>query len=431
MIIRYKAFILPHLGDPYRLCADRFSISEKEKAFAISDGVGNSLFPEAWAKSLCDDYVQTPGDFICGDCLCREKELIDGWEKIRDKRVASFTPNELFIYNVGLDKANFAAATFVGLSLSVDKWFCWALGDSYLGILDQDYNIVKKIASMAGEPFNNYPEYFASKKGLNYGVPIFDSGSIKDGRFFVLMSDAISDWFFSEERSTDQRMSLLDIDTHEDYCSFIGDLRSKGELKDDDTTIVVLSLDDDGSTGLNFEKLEVDSIDDFIKNDVKAPGEDISDSTDEGNHGSDENHTSPEDEEPQKESIEDKPEQNGSGADEIDAPAQSTAGEAVAEKDEHKSLVDTNDAGETHDEGASEDSVVPGKDEAEIEKLQMQLDRAEADIKMLKERIQEIDSLIKELTQQNNQLKDDINRSREKHDEMSPHKNIVQRILNR
>lgn len=58
MKIRYKAFILPHLGDPYRLCADRFSIGEKEKAFAISDGVGNSLFPEVWAKSLCDDYVQ-------------------------------------------------------------------------------------------------------------------------------------------------------------------------------------------------------------------------------------------------------------------------------------------------------------------------------------------------------------------------------------
>lgn len=135
MKIRYKAFILPHLGDPYRLCADRFSIGEKEKAFAISDGVGNSLFPEVWAKSLCDDYVQTSGDFICDNCLCREKELIDLWEKIRDERVASFTPDELFIYEMGLGKADFAAATFVGLSLSVDKWFCWALGDSYLGIL--------------------------------------------------------------------------------------------------------------------------------------------------------------------------------------------------------------------------------------------------------------------------------------------------------
>ncbi len=410
MKIRYKAFILPHLGDPYRLCADRFSIGEKEKAFAISDGVGNSLFPEVWAKSLCDDYVQTSGDFICDNCLCREKELIDLWEKIRDERVASFTPDELFIYEMGLGKADFAAATFVGLSLSVDKWFCWALGDSYLGILDQDYNIVKQIASMAGKPFDNYPEYFASKKGLNNGAPISDSGSIKDGRFFVLMSDAISDWFFSEERTTDQRKSLLDIETHEEYCSFIGGLRSKGELKDDDTTIVVLSLDDDDSAGLSFEKLEVDSIEDFIENDVKELGEEISDSTDEGNQDSDENPTSPADEEQQKESIEDSSEQDGSGADEIDAPAQATAEETVAEKEEHESPVNTNDAGETQDKGASEDLVVHGKDEAEIEKLQMQLDSAEEKIVMLNERIQEKDSLINGLTRQNKQLKDDINR---------------------
>lgn len=431
MIIRYKAFILPHLGDPYRLCADRFSISEKEKAFAISDGVGNSLFPEVWAKSLCDDYVQTPDDFICGYCLCREKELIDGWEKIRDKRVASFTPNQLFIYNVGLANADFAAATFVGLSLSVDKWFCWALGDSYLGILDQDYNIVKKVASMTGKPFNDYPEYFASKKGHNNGAPISDSGSIKDGRFFVLMSDAISDWFFSEERTAGQRKSLLDIETHEEYCSFIGGLRSKGELKDDDTTIVVLSLDDDDSAGLSFEELEVDSIDYFIENDVKAPGEETSEPVDEGNHDSDEKPTSPAGEEPQKESVEDISEQDGSGADDIDAPAQATAVEAVAEKDEHESPVDTNDAGEAHDEGASEDLVVLGKYEAEIEKLQMQLDSAEAEIVTLNERIQEIDSLINELTLQNKQLKDDINRLHEKLDEMGAPKNIIRRVLKR
>lgn len=51
-----------------------------------------------------------------------------------------------------------------------------------------------------------------------------------------------------------------------------------------------------------------------------------------------------------------------------------------------------------------------GKDEAEIEKLQMQLDSAEEKIVMLNERIQEKDSLINGLTRQNKQLKDDINR---------------------
>lgn len=429
MIIRYKAFILPHLGDPYRLCADRFSIGEKEKAFAISDGVGNSLFPEVWAKSLCDDYVQTPGDFICDNCLCREKELIDHWEKTRQERVASFTPDELFIYEMGLGKADFAAATFVGLSLSIDKWCCWALGDSYLGILDQDYNIVKRIASMAGKPFDNYPEYFASKKGLNNGIPVSDSGSIKDGRFFILMSDAISDWFFSEKRTADQRKALLDIETHEEYCSFIGGLRSKGELKDDDTTIVVLTLDNDDSAGLSFEKLEVDSIEDFIGDDVKAPGEETSEPTEDGNRDCDENHTSPANEEPQKDSVKDDSKQDDSEADKVVASAQATVEEDVAEKDEHESLVDADDAGETQDEGESDNLVVPGKEEAEIEKLQMRLDRAKTEIVTLNERIQEKDSLINELTLKNKQLEEHIKRLLKKPDEMSTPKNIFQRIF--
>lgn len=284
MKIRYKAFILPHLGEPYRLCADRFSISEKEMAFAISDGVGNSLFPEVWAKALCDDYVQAPEDFICNNSLGRENELICHWGKVRDKRVASFTPDELFIYEMGLDKADFAAATFVGLQISADKWSCWALGDSYLGVLDQDYNIVKQIASMAGKPFDNYPEYFASKIGFNNGEPISDSGPIKDVRFFILMSDAISDWFFSEDRSKEQRKALLDIETHEEYSSFIGDLRAKGELKDDDTTIVVLNLESDDSLALSFEKLEIDNIEKFIENDVEASGNDPSGASNDGNN---------------------------------------------------------------------------------------------------------------------------------------------------
>ena len=71
-----------------------------------------------------------------------------------------------------------------------------------------------------------------------------------------------------------------------------------------------------------------------------------------------------------------------------------------------------------------------GEHEAEIEKLQMQLDRAEADIVTLKERIQEKDSLINELTLQNKQLKEDINRLLEKLDEMGTPKNLFQRILN-
>jgi hypothetical protein len=265
MKIIYKAFTLPHVGDPYRLCADRYSISTENNSFAISDGVGNSLFPGEWAKLICDDYVHFGDEFIVDDKLVREDELISTWSQIRDKIVEGFTEDEKFIYEMGLDKADFAAATFVGLRLNPTGWSCQALGDSYLVLLDEEYNILQKVASMDGQPFGMYPEYFASKLGENNGIPIIRKGDYHQVKYLILMTDAVSDWFIAEARSSEERRMMIEVSSHEEFIAVVNNLRQSGSMNDDDSTIVILTLENNEYSTISYEHHALDDINQLIE----------------------------------------------------------------------------------------------------------------------------------------------------------------------
>lgn len=267
MKIIYKAFTLPHVGDPYRLCADRYSVSTENDSFAISDGVGNSLFPGEWAKLICDDYVHNTAEFIVNEKLHREGKLISEWSLKRDEIVEGFSEDEKFIYEMGLDKADFAAATFVGLRLSSSEWSCQALGDSYLVLLDNEYNILQKVASMDGQPFGIYPEYFASKVGENNGTPIMQKGDYTQVKYILLMTDAVSDWFIDETRTPDERKRMIDVSSHEEFITLVDNLRQSGAMKDDDSTIVILMLENNEDLTISYECLTLDDINQLIAED--------------------------------------------------------------------------------------------------------------------------------------------------------------------
>ncbi|MBR5698015.1 MAG: protein phosphatase 2C domain-containing protein [Prevotella sp.] len=264
MQIEYSAFILPHIGDKYSQCADRFGYGETNKCFAIADGVGNSLFPGEWATLLCKDFIEHPMLFSDNSQLVREDELISKWEEIRSHKISNLTDDEKFIYEMGLEKADFAASTFVGLSLDEKGWACQAIGDSYLFVVDKSFEIIRKVASMDGRGFDNFPEYFGSKKEQNNGTLIRREGTYDNVAFFVLMTDALSDWFL--ETTIEKRKNLLSIRSHADFETFVDKERQQLLLKDDDTTIIVLKIKENGDKAISFcsNQGQVDDIDSLI-----------------------------------------------------------------------------------------------------------------------------------------------------------------------
>lgn len=263
MKLQCSTFIMPHIGDKYSQCADRFAISKDGHHFAIADGVGASFFPAIWAEILSNDFVQHSESFIDKNVLVNEARLIGEWNDKVKVATANLSDKENFLIEMAKDKCDFAACTFVGLTIDKDKWHCQALGDSYLFILNDEYEIIESVASQQGQDFDNFPEYFASCHGKNNGSVLVKSGDISNIAYFVLLTDAISDWFIKAD--SNKRKALVELQNLGDFQSFIDAERANNAMKDDDTTAVVIKIIADGEATISVEQLWFTNIATFIE----------------------------------------------------------------------------------------------------------------------------------------------------------------------
>lgn len=254
MKLQCSTFIMPHIGDKYSQCADRFAISENGNHFAIADGVGASFFPAIWAEIVSKDFVQHSESFIDKNVLVNEARLIGEWNDKVKVATANLSDKENFLIEMAKDKCDFAACTFVGLTIDKDKWHCQALGDSYLFILNDEYKIIESVASQQGQDFDNFPEYFASCHGKNNGSVLVKSGDISNIAYFVLLTDAISDWFIKAD--SNKRKALVELQHLCDFRSFIDAERANNAMKDDDTTAVVIKVIADGEETVSVEQID-------------------------------------------------------------------------------------------------------------------------------------------------------------------------------
>ncbi|MBQ7690437.1 MAG: hypothetical protein IJT30_04490 [Muribaculaceae bacterium] len=254
MRLEYSAFIMPHIGDSYSQCADRFAIDKNTHRFAVADGVGASFFPEVWAELVVKDFKDHGlFEFEKDTILLREPDLISSWKDEVTNKISNLTSKEKFLVEMSKEKCDFAACTFVGLSIDNKEWHCKALGDSYLFVLDKDYKLITKVASQNGHDFDNFPEYFASEHGKNNGTIASESGNISEVAYFILLTDAISDWFINA--NDDKRNTLVNLRDRQSFESLINTERASGKMKDDDTTAVIIRVMQDDSENISVEEI--------------------------------------------------------------------------------------------------------------------------------------------------------------------------------
>lgn len=264
MKLQYSTFIMPHIGDHYSQCADRFAIGKENHCFAIADGVGASFFPEVWAELVSKDFVDYGESFENNNVLVREEELITRWNDSVEEKVSNLTDTEKFLIEMSRERCDFAACTFVGLSIDHKQWHCKALGDSYLFVLDEEFNIINSVASQKGLEFDNFPEYFASVHGKNNGMVVSESGDMTNVAYLVLLTDAISDWFIKSD-DINKRKSLITIQNMDAFRFLIDAERANGKMKDDDTTAVIIRVVPDESEAISVEEIYNTDINQFIK----------------------------------------------------------------------------------------------------------------------------------------------------------------------
>jgi hypothetical protein len=273
MEISIKGFIYHKSAERYTDCFDRYGINMKTNKFAISDGVSKSFFPDLWAELLVDYFINAEGHINIGD--------IDSYKSIQSEwnnRVGEIVnrPNQKYFVRNFFIQGRPAAATFVGLYIYKEKgmfkWEAIALGDSFLFFIpDQLDNIsdnfidVLYLSSKDDFEFNNFPDFFDSRSINNKGKIKQKRKELKRGTFY-LMTDAMAEWFIAEKTKALQIIS--EWKTQSDFEKSIIELR-KTTLNNDDSTILIINIEEDNSPEINYKEVFVTNLHDLINDERK------------------------------------------------------------------------------------------------------------------------------------------------------------------
>ncbi len=238
MHIRSRAFWLPKAG-----C----SVEEYEDAFwpastfdrdielfraAVADGATEASFAGVWARILVRAYCkgQVGGKKLAKFLPVLQKEWT---ETVGDRPLPWYAEQKA---------AQGGFSTVTGLTLFDDRrWEASAIGDSCLFQVRGDQVVVSFPLDHSSQ-FGSRPVLLSSR-GLGVESLVSCTGSWQEDDVFYLMSDAIASWFlrFVEAES---RVPSTFVELEEDavFGDLIVDLRRKGELKNDDVTMVRIRL---------------------------------------------------------------------------------------------------------------------------------------------------------------------------------------------
>ncbi len=267
MIVKYSAFIVPHGGEGYNNCQDRFLINKDTCSFGVADGVSQSFSPSTWAEIVCENFVNNPEDFVSEDETKWKNQNIacSHFASKTQQEQSELSENEKFFFELQKEKYEFAACTFVGLHISHKDCKVICIGDSYL-VACNNGKIIDTVPTVKNSGFDNFPDYLSSNGKNNGKIRVKDIDFDIVTSLFI-MTDALAEWLLtgSEEGKIGQ---LMNINTHEDFVAFVEEERISHRLKDDDTTLVRICIEKDFSEQIVFVPEAIDDINKLKKDDI-------------------------------------------------------------------------------------------------------------------------------------------------------------------
>ena len=128
-------------------------------------------------------------------------------------------------------------------------------------------------SSKEGPPeFDNFPDYYASIGYQHKGNKTEREGELTAGTFY-LMTDALAEWFLKQGENALNIVAVWNDQQH--FERYINERRDQGEINNDDTTILIIELTDDGKVGFTYEKPNVSNIKDLIATQEKEQAEEM------------------------------------------------------------------------------------------------------------------------------------------------------------
>ena len=249
-----EAFWLPKNGSSDAEYEDAFfpvaprHISGGNLRFAIADGATEASFSKLWAKQLVRAFVRRKlGVPVALDELQPLQAL---WERVVSRRKLTWYAEE--------KAAKGAFGAFLGVEFSEEstagrverKWRATAAGDCCL-VQVREEGIVAAFPMETSAEFRNNPHLLSSKPSNNTSrenLVLEKAGSFRCEDIFLLMTDALACWFFSQQEAGERPWDVLrDIgnDGHMSLQDLVVEQRARktSPMRDDDVTLMRITIE--------------------------------------------------------------------------------------------------------------------------------------------------------------------------------------------
>lgn len=263
-----QLFSVPKLGNTEEEYEDAAAFSLPDQRFAIADGATESSFADRWAQSLVKQFTGTPPASL------DDNNVLTSWlAPLQELWHAGIKWDQLPWY--AEEKARSGAfAAFLGVKFGLFQFpahrrtlwgwlkpkpkvkgpsFGWrsiAIGDTCLFQI-RNGKLAVAFPLKASSAFNDRPFLVSSNPSRNqslWSAIQHAQGDCLAGDVFILATDALSKWFLTEcEAGKHPWEVLMQLASPGDFTGLIDRLREQKNLKNDDTTLLILQWKNDPS----------------------------------------------------------------------------------------------------------------------------------------------------------------------------------------
>jgi hypothetical protein len=243
--IQTRHFVLPKEGSAAEECEDAVAFDAGSLRFAVADGATEAFDARRWAARLAAEWVGA----VRAPLTARE---FGPWLKEQGEWLhASWEGRKLSWYAEEKRRAGSYAA-FVGLRLETSGrrmgWRALALGDSCL-VQRRGGEVLAAFPLSKSEEFGTTPPLVPSSEALREAALarlVGREGGAEPGDTFLLMTDALSAWYFDAAARRDPEAerfdSLLAASENGSLSELVRRERAAARMKDDDVAVVRVML---------------------------------------------------------------------------------------------------------------------------------------------------------------------------------------------
>lgn len=237
---RTKVFRTSKHGEPLDTCADMAYVNDKNRVFAIADGVSQAFNSAKWAEILVADASEFGGLI---NLLSHVDHLSKEWDAdcsglLRDEEPQSFVRQK----QLQGSQSTLAVLQLVSSINSVNHWQFSTVGDSLLIALDSSNTtpLVKRFYPWSdSSDFPAGPDIISTKPPYLRGhIKTFQFG-YADNESYLLMTDALARYAVSNGVTDTSILTVFPFleDDQQSFETWIESARKNG-LGDDDSTLI-------------------------------------------------------------------------------------------------------------------------------------------------------------------------------------------------